>query len=156
MEFCVVHFSNLLGIDTLEAKKYSFWNYLININLKEISIKCVNIKLAICLLKLEKFSNDNLDQLDILSEQIKKISNNDKFIHSDNLIIETNTNKPSLNSVLILDTETTGLDENNDEVIEIGCILFNVPFKSVLSQLSFLLPVETNACLLYTSPSPRD
>jgi len=94
---------------------------------------------------LEKFSNDNLDQLDILSEQIKKISNNDKFIHSDNLIIETNTNKPSLNSVLILDTETTGLDENNDEVIEIGCILFNVHFKSVLSQLSFLLPVETNA-----------
>jgi len=94
---------------------------------------------------LEKFSNHNLDQLDILNEQFKKISNKNELIQSDNLICDTTPNKKSIKSVLILDTETTGLDENNDEVIEIGCILFNVTFKSVLSQLSFLMPVETNA-----------
>ena len=45
---------------------------------------------------------------------------------------------------MILDTETTGLDENKDEVIEIGCILFDVSFKCVLSQVSFLFPVKNN------------
>ena len=50
----------------------------------------------------------------------------------------------NIEKILILDTETTGLDENNDEVIEIGCILFHVPTKVVLSQLSFLFPVSLN------------
>ena len=49
-----------------------------------------------------------------------------------------------IEKVLILDTETTGLDENKDEVIEIGCILFHVSSKSVLSQCSFLFPVRSN------------
>jgi len=49
-----------------------------------------------------------------------------------------------LEKILILDTETTGLDENKDEVIEIGCILFDVSFKCVLSQVSFLFPVNNN------------
>ncbi len=125
--------------------KNIFLDYLININLKEIFTKCVNIKLVIYALKLENFSNNNLDQLDFLNKNFKKISNKNRLIQSDNLIIDTHPNKKSIESILILDTETTGLDENNDEVIEIGCILFNVPFKSVLSQLSFLLPVESNA-----------
>jgi len=94
---------------------------------------------------LENFSNDNLDQLDFLNKQFKKISNKNELIQSDNLIVDSTLNKKSVESILILDTETTGLDENNDEVIEIGCILFSVPFKSVLSQLSFLFPVDTNA-----------
>ena len=93
---------------------------------------------------MESFSKDNSDQLDFLNNQFKDISNKNKLIQSDNLILNTHSNKKSVESVLILDTETTGLDDNNDEVIEIGCILFNVTFKSVLSQLSFLLPVETN------------
>ena len=90
------------------------------------------------------FSNDNLDQLDFLNKHFKKISNKNGLVQTDNLIINTTSNKKSVGSILILDTETTGLDENNDEVVEIGCILFNVPSKSVLSQLSFLLPVEIN------------
>ena len=53
-------------------------------------------------------------------------------------------NNQIIDSILIIDTETTGLDEKKDEVIEVGCILFNVPSKSVLSQLSFLLPVKNN------------
>ncbi len=92
---------------------------------------------------MELSSKDNLDQLDFLNNQFKSISNKNGLIQTDNSIMN-NPNKKTVESVLILDTETTGLDENNDEVIEIGCILFNVHFKSVLSQLSFLLPVETN------------
>jgi len=49
-----------------------------------------------------------------------------------------------IKKILIIDTETTGLDENKDEVIEIGCILFDVSFKCVLSQVSFLFPVNNN------------
>ena len=93
---------------------------------------------------MEKFSNDKLDQLDFLNNQFKNISNKNGLIQSSNLIMDNTSNKRSVESVLILDTETTGLDENNNEVIEIGCILFNVPLKAVLAQLSFLLPVESN------------
>ncbi len=48
------------------------------------------------------------------------------------------------NNILILDTETTGLDPNKSLCMEVGVILFNVSNRSVLSQQSFLLPVETN------------
>ena len=47
-------------------------------------------------------------------------------------------------NILILDTETTGLDNEKDDCLEVGSILFNVKSRSVLAQQSFLLPVETN------------
>ncbi len=93
---------------------------------------------------MKSSSNNNLDQLDFINNQFKNISNENQKILSDELILDTASSKKQLESVLIIDTETTGLDESNSEVIEIGCILFNVPFKSVLSQLSFLLPVKKN------------
>ena len=46
--------------------------------------------------------------------------------------------------ILILDTETTGLDPKDHECLEIGGILFNVPNREILAQQSFLLPVESN------------
>jgi DNA polymerase-3 subunit epsilon len=46
--------------------------------------------------------------------------------------------------LLILDTETTGLDPQRDRCIEVGAVLFDVPRRSVLSQVSFLLPCELN------------
>jgi len=46
--------------------------------------------------------------------------------------------------LLILDTETTGLDPEQDRCIEVGAVLFDVPLRSVLSQISFLLPCERN------------
>jgi len=94
--------------------------------------------------KLESISNDNIDHHDLHNNKFKNISNKNHLIHTDNLIVDTSLKKKSIESVLILDTETTGLDENNDKVIEIGCILFSITYRSVLSQLSFLLPVETN------------
>ena len=47
-------------------------------------------------------------------------------------------------TVLILDTETTGLDPQRDRCLEVGAILFSVSARSVLAQQSFLLPVESN------------
>ena len=69
----------------------------------------------------------DLNQLDILQDQVISYPSEDS---------NPNQNK-KIEKILILDTETTGLDENKDEVIEIGCILFDVSFKSVLSQVSF-------------------
>ncbi len=58
-------------------------------------------------------------------------------------------NNFSLNSIpetlLIIDTETTGLDSVKDFCLEIGAILFHVPTRSVLAQQSFLLPVASNS-----------
>ncbi|MCP9926845.1 3'-5' exonuclease [Cyanobium sp. CH-040] len=47
-------------------------------------------------------------------------------------------------SLLILDTETTGLDPARGRCIEVGAILFTVAERAVLSQVSFLLPTDTN------------
>jgi DNA polymerase-3 subunit epsilon len=49
-----------------------------------------------------------------------------------------------LNTVLILDTETTGFDHATESLIEIGAIMFHVPSRSVLAQVSFLLPCDGN------------
>ena len=76
---------------------------------------------------MESFQKKNLDQL----------NSEDNFNNSPQ-------KREAINNILIIDTETTGLDEKKDAVIEVGCILFNVPSKSVLSQLSFLLPVKNN------------
>jgi DNA polymerase-3 subunit epsilon len=46
--------------------------------------------------------------------------------------------------LLILDTETTGLDPAAHACIEVGAVLFDVPHRTVLSQISFLLPCEHN------------
>ena len=47
-------------------------------------------------------------------------------------------------ALLILDTETTGLNPDQGQCIEVGAILFAVPERAVLSQVSFLLPCDHN------------
>lgn len=47
-------------------------------------------------------------------------------------------------NVLIVDTETTGLNPADAQVIEIGAILFSVAERSVLASVSFLIPCEAN------------
>ena len=81
---------------------------------------------------MELFNKKELNQLDFLQDKVNENSFNKRV-----------KNK-NIEKVLILDTETTGLDENKDEVIEIGCILFHVSSRSVLSQVSFLFPVIKN------------
>jgi len=47
--------------------------------------------------------------------------------------------------LVILDTETTGLAPAEHRCIEVGAVLFSVPDRSVLSQVSFLMPCTSNA-----------
>ena len=94
---------------------------------------------------MELSNKKQLNQLDFLHNENK---NNDLEIKTtlnqsiSNSKVENQ--KTNIEKILILDTETTGLDENKDEIIEIGCILFHVTSKSVLSQVSFLFPVSSN------------
>ena len=67
---------------------------------------------------MELFNKKELNQLDFLQDQINSEPSEESV---------ANQNK-KIEKILILDTETTGLDENKDEVIEIGCILFDVSF----------------------------
>ena len=46
--------------------------------------------------------------------------------------------------ITILDLETTGLNPDTDEVIEVGAILYSVEHRAVLQQVSTLLPVASN------------
>ena len=57
------------------------------------------------------------------------------------------TSPPSVvpRTLLILDTETTGLSPETNLCVEVGAILFDVQSRAVLAQQSFLLPAETNA-----------
>jgi len=47
-------------------------------------------------------------------------------------------------TLLILDTETTGLEPASARCIEVGAVLFQVPQRAVLAQVSFLLPAQAN------------
>ena len=46
--------------------------------------------------------------------------------------------------LLIIDTETTGLDPNHGQCIEVGAVLFHVASRALLAQVSFLLPASRN------------
>jgi len=100
---------------------------------------------------LKAFSKKDKNQLDFLQNEFNR---NTSINEGENILLDTtevslstsdlNEKNKKIESILILDTETTGLDENKDDVIEIGCILFNVSSRSVLSQVSFMFPVSTN------------
>jgi len=47
-------------------------------------------------------------------------------------------------TLLILDTETTGLSPSHGQCIEVGAILFHVASRAVLTQVSFLLACRAN------------
>jgi DNA polymerase-3 subunit epsilon len=46
--------------------------------------------------------------------------------------------------LLIIDTETTGLSAAEGQCIEVGAVLFHVPHRAVLTQVSFLMPCPSN------------
>jgi len=63
--------------------------------------------------------------------------------------------QPAPQRLLILDTETTGLDPQRDRCIELGAVLFDLPRRSVLSQVSLLLPCEQNAAQAVNGIDPE-
>ena len=50
-----------------------------------------------------------------------------------------------INNIAILDTETTHISPKDGNLIEIACILYNVPNKTIIQQASTLLPSNDNA-----------
>ena len=97
---------------------------------------------------MESFNKKKTNQLDFLKNKLNyETFAKDGIDEKSTEIFNQNKLEENLkiNSILIIDTETTGLDENKDQVIEVGGILFDVKSRSVLSQISFLLPVKTNS-----------
>ncbi len=100
-----------------------------------------------------KENQEPSDQLDLLSEisMSAKGTPNESCSLSKNLesLSETRSSDSEAGyapeMLLIVDTETSGLMPDQDQCIEVGAILFNVPSRAILAQQSFLLPVEENA-----------
>ncbi len=80
---------------------------------------------------------------EIANQKTKDLGEKSSFKSNDELV-EILREESFPENILILDTETTGLDNKNDDCLEVGSILFNVKSRSVLAQQSFLLPVEIN------------
>ena len=102
-------------------------------------------------MKEEQNHQNESEQLDFLSVTTKKITSiketnlgGKASLKSNEKQIENLRERDLPKNILILDTETTGLDNEKDDCLEVGSILFNVKSRSVLAQQSFLLPVETN------------
>ena len=101
--------------------------------------------------KEEQNHQKESEQLDFLNGATREVANEKekdqgvkRFSKSNEEQFEIlNSQHPPVN-ILILDTETTGLDNKNDDCLEVGSILFNVKSREVLAQQSFLLPVESN------------
>ena len=102
-------------------------------------------------MKEEQNQQQASEQLNFLNGSIKSTVNakeKDRQVNNSTQLNEelvtSLITKTSLKNILILDTETTGLDNEKDDCLEVGSILFNVKSRSVLAQQSFLLPVEKN------------
>ena len=102
-------------------------------------------------MKDEQIHHQESEQLGFLYETTKEIANKKHIdlgvkssLKSKEERVEVVTEEHLPKNLLILDTETTGLDNENDDCLEVGSILFNVKTRSVLAQQSFLLPVENN------------
>lgn len=58
-------------------------------------------------------------------------------------------------TLLILDTETTGLSPTTDSLCEVAGVLFSVEHRAVIQQVSFLLPVDDNPVQHINGISPE-
>ena len=111
-----------------------------------IEVRLINFEV-----KEEQNHQKESEQLNFLDETTKEIANEKEKdlgvkspLQSKDERFGSLRNEHFPENILILDTETTGLDNENDDCLEVGSILFNVKSRSVLAQQSFLLPVEIN------------
>ncbi len=49
-----------------------------------------------------------------------------------------------MKNILIMDTETNGVDPLKDQVIELACVLWNIEHRSIVDVYSGLIPAERN------------
>ena len=100
----------------------------------------------------EKSTSNDLDQLDFWNSfEAQQPKNNPSMKPEEDHSTISSINASNLENInqlpkylLIVDTETTGLNPEEDHCLEIGAILYHVKTRSVLSQHSFLLPVMSN------------
>jgi DNA polymerase-3 subunit epsilon len=50
-----------------------------------------------------------------------------------------------MENICIIDTETTGLDHTKGKVLEVAAVLYNIPTRSIIAQVSTLCYAEENA-----------
>ncbi len=94
--------------------------------------------------KEQKSNEEQLDLYDYLKDSAKSQLPFSDMSTSGVKQINCSIEQITLENCLILDTETTGLDPENGNCIEVGSILFNITNRSILAQQSFLLPVLVN------------
>jgi len=91
------------------------------------------------------------DLLGLLDAQTRQAEPQERAPHQDRQSKSVEADEAALEptgpvprTLLIVDTETTALSPSEGTCIEVGAILFAVPERAVLSQLSFLLPCRDN------------
>ena len=98
-------------------------------------------------------NHNSANQLDFLNDSNYLASSSNEALNDQKDLLKTEPMKidaeahlyPSIpEMLLIVDTETTGLDFARDQCLEVGAILFHVKSRAVIAQQSFLLPVEFN------------
>ena len=111
-----------------------------------IEVRLINFEV-----KEEQNHQKESEQLNFLDETTKEIANEKKKDLGVKSPLQSKDERFGIlrsehfpENILILDTETNGLDNEKDDCLEVGSILFNVKSRSVLAQQSFLLPVEIN------------
>ncbi len=102
--------------------------------------------------KPPQLSTDQLDLLDAAASNLLIDAQGESTTQRKPQIkpVHVEANKPSRfvpERLLIVDTETTGLNPETDSCLEVGAILFHVSSRAVLAQQSFLMPVEVNNAL---------
>ncbi len=111
----------------------------------------------------DKGYESDLWQLDLLVDPVKPIHDSSEIPISAEKHLRASVipNSEPLDlasnpaTLLIVDTETTGLDFRKDKCLEVGVILFHVASRSILTQLSFLLPVKSNDAEAINNISPE-
>lgn len=85
-------------------------------------------------------------QLNFLNDQNNCEDDSVELVFDEETLPQGNNQDTGRNPemLLIVDTETTGLDSVQDNCIEVGSVLFNVPSRSILAQQSFLIPTKVN------------
>ena len=108
----------------------------------------------------EKFADDAMKSVYIEQKaamgEIHALIGKEYIAHSkDGLIVLTSTQQQQLNKSMKAKLKAMGLKLGESEVKQVSVLLAEV-FSATYYRNAFILESGLKACLLYTSPSPRD
>ena len=88
---------------------------------------------------------DLLASLDLSLDSCSDMTSSENLINAESEPVGNSfRHKGVPEKLLVLDTETTGLNPEKDHCLEVGAILFHIESRAVLAQQSFLIPVASN------------